>query len=155
MTVRILASILLLSLLVAACATRWREDASAVTLRCPSSEVVISDPTSGAINNTWRAQCGGKVYLCSVAADADPYAAPSCKEIGPAPVAESPAPAPSIRKEPAPSAAASSISPTEPAAAPAPSDLESKLQILKRAHEQGLITDAEYESKRRALLDAF
>ncbi|HKY93057.1 MAG TPA: SHOCT domain-containing protein, partial [Nevskiaceae bacterium] len=72
------------------------------------------------------------------------FAPPRCELTGVAPVAAAPSPAvaaPAATSEPAP---------------PLPtSELESKLQILKRAHEQKLITDAEYEAKRRALLDAF
>jgi hypothetical protein len=147
MTPRRLAFVVLLSLVAVACASTWREDSTAATLQCGRDEIVVSDRTAGSITNTWRAECRGKVYQCSVSATADPDTPPHCEETGLAPTSISAPPPP-------PPAAAIPAQPATPAPAPS-SDLENKLQILKRAHDAGLITDAEYASKRRALLDAF
>lgn len=91
MTSRI-AAVLVLSVALSACATAWREHASSAAVGCPAGEILISDPTSGAITNTWRAQCKGKVYRCSVPAIAEPDAPATCMEDPSAPVLAVPAP---------------------------------------------------------------
>lgn len=162
MTSRI-AAVLVLSVTLPACATTWRERATSETLGCPAAEILISDPTSGALSNTWRAQCQGKVFRCSVPAIAEPDTPPTCKEDPSAPVVAMPKPpAPPPPPAPvapvAPAAVVEPAAPVPPAPPPSPaatSDLESKLMILKRARDQGLITDKEYEAKKKALLDAF
>lgn len=40
-----------------------------------------------------------------------------------------------------------------PAAAPAPTDDKEQLRKLKQLHDEQLITDEEYEQKRKAILD--
>jgi hypothetical protein len=156
---RSLVCVVLLSLVAVACVSTWREDSTAAALPCGANEIVVSDRTAGSLTNTWHAECRGKVYQCSVPATADPDTPPHCEETGLAPTTTSSAPKPALPSPSAPPVAPVAPAAPIPAAAPtapsAPSDLENKLQILKRAHDQGLITDAEYESKRRALLDAF
>lgn len=69
----------------------------------------------------------------------------------PAPVPAPPAPAPVASPPPAPAAAAPAPAPARPAAVPA--DLEERLATLKRLRERNLITEDEYQQKRRELLD--
>jgi len=69
--------------------------------------------------------------------------------------AESAAPKP----EPTPASPAAPPAVTAPAIVPgapaAASPLEEKLRLLKKLHDEGLITDAEFEAKRNELLKAF
>jgi len=74
----------------------------------------------------------------------------------PAPIAAAPTPVP----QPAPVAAVTAVAPVAavPAAAPAAaapiSDPERRLETLKRLHGKGLITDQEFEQKRKEILNS-
>ena len=140
---------------LAACATPWREEASASAVGCAAKDVVISEPHSGTIDNTWRARCSNRVYVCSVAAAADASAPATCRAETP----EETAARPVIPAPVAPARAVETVmpqpSPPPRPATPSPSsEFEQRLTILKRAHDQGLITDQEYAAKRKALLDS-
>jgi len=96
-----------------------------------------------------------------LALNAAPATAPQEQSAGeagqPAPTPESaaappsaPAPTPKAAAPPAP--APPTIVPGAPAAAP---PLEEKLRLLKKLHDDGLITDADFEAKKNELLKAF
>jgi len=45
------------------------------------------------------------------------------------------------------------ISPPAVTAAPAAADVQGRLQLLKELHDKGLITDQEYDAKRKEIVD--
>jgi hypothetical protein len=119
---------------LAGCASAWRENATSQATGCAAQDVTTSDRHAGAVKDTWTAQCGGRTYYCSVSSS-DENAAAHCEAADGQPVKVI-APVP------------------EPTRTP-PAGLEQKLQTLKQVYDKGLITQQEYDAKRKALLDSF
>ena len=143
MTVRNLTLVLIAAGGIAACSTPWREEASADAMGCVTKDIVISDPQSGSLNNSWKATCHDRTFNCVVPAAADPNTPAKCTpdaataaKLGIAP-ATAPTAAPSIV--------------TAPMAPATQADLDEKLQVLERAYALGLLTEQEYKAKRAAL----
>lgn len=68
----------------------------------------------------------------------------------PSPAAVESAAAPAPASSPGPAAAPAPVPP--PVASPLPTPLEDKLRQLKKLHDEGLISDADYEAKKQELL---
>ena len=74
-------SVALLATLASCAATAcvpWQQGASSESLGCAAADIVISDPSAGALKASWKATCRGTTYLCTAPASADDHSTPIC-----------------------------------------------------------------------------